>query len=436
MSRNAVRHRAGTPLGLAIWLLCLALLIGCRSREITLELGIFAGSNWGVPSGDSYKLYDEAIALFEKENPGIKVHYRSGTLRDDYSEWLAQRIVRGNDPDVMVVLAEDFNTYASIGVMEPLDERIAADPDFIAGDFYQTALEAGKYQSVQFALPMEIVPNLMFVNKTVLEEAGVASPAKGWTWEDFYRICKKVTRDTDGDHVLDRFGATRFSWRFFMFADGLVPFDPTGTKAYFDTPGFVRTINFVSQMHKLSENQQEPGFDSGKVAFAPDRFSMYRAYKYYPYRINKFAQFNWEAIEMPKGPDGRNSSELSSLLLSVSRRSSRKEAAWKFLKFLATDPRTQLSILQYSHGWPALKKAASTPQASELLRKNFAGTEKNIDVQVIDSIIENSVVAPRFKKYDAAMDAADKELYRIIEEPFDLEDRLYKLNRTINASLK
>lgn len=430
------RYRIGAPLRLVFCLLITALLSGCRPQETTIELGIFAGSNWGLPSGDSYRLYDEAIALFEKENPGIKVRYRSGTLRDDYSEWLAQRIVRGNEPDVMVVLAEDFNTYASIGVMEPLDAHIAGDPDFNPGDFYQTALESGKYQSVQFALPTEIVPNLMFVNKTVLMEAGVAMPTKGWTWDDFYRICKKVTRDTDGDHVLDRFGATRFSWRYFMFADGLVPFDSTGTQAYFDTPGFVRTINFVSQVRKLSENQSEPEFDSGKVAFAPDRFSMYRAYKYYPYRINKFAQFNWEAIEMPKGPDGRNSAELSSLLLAVSRRSSRKEAAWKFLKFLATDPRTQLSILQYSHGWPALKKAASTVQASELLRKNFPGTERYIDVKVIDSIIENSVVAPRFKRYDEAMDAADKELYRIIEDPYDLEGRLYKLNRAINALLK
>ena len=416
--------------------LIVALATGCRPRETTLELGIFAGSNWGVPNGDSYKPYDEAIARFERENPGIKVRYRSGTLRDDYSEWLAQRIVRGQEPDVMVVLQEDFNTYASIGVMAPLDARIKGDASFHPEDFYQTALESGKYQSAQFALPMEVVPNLMFVNKSVLAEAGLAVPAKGWTWADFYGICKKVTRATRGDHVLDRFGATRFSWRYFMFADGLVPFDPTGSRAYFATPGFLRTISFVAQVRQLSLNQREPDFDSGKVAFAPDRFSMYRAYKYYPYRIKKFAQFKWEAIEMPRGPDGRNASELSSVLLAVSRRSRHPEAAWKFLKFLTADPRTQLDILKYSHGWPALKKAASTPQATGQLRKNLPGSEQYIDVKVIDSIIENSVVAPRFKKYDEAMDAADKELYRIIEDPYDLEDRLDKLDRSVNAMLR
>lgn len=428
--------RLPAALAMAGVLLLAALVTACRPREITLELGLFAGSNWGVPTGDSYRLYDEAIARFERENPGIRVRYRCGTLRSDYSEWLAQRIVRGHEPDVMVVLAEDFNTYAAIGVMAPLDARIARDPGFQPGDFYHTALESGRYQSTQFALPMEIVPNLMFVNKTILAEAGEAVPAKGWTWDDFYRICRKVTRATHGDHVLDRFGATRFSWRYFMFADGLVPFEPTGDMAHFDTPGFLRTIAFVAQVRQLSQGQREPEFDSGKVAFAPERFSMYRAYKYYPYRIKKFAQFNWEAIEMPKGPDGRNASELSSLLLAVSRRSAHPEAAWKFLRFLTADPRTQLDVLRYSHGWPALKKAADTPEAALQLSRNLPGSERCVNAKVIEAIIENSVVAPRFKKYDEAMDAADKELYRIIEDPYDLEDRLDRLNRSLNAGLR
>ena len=28
---------------------------------ITLEIGVFSGSNWGVPSGESYKIIDGAI---------------------------------------------------------------------------------------------------------------------------------------------------------------------------------------------------------------------------------------------------------------------------------------------------------------------------------------------------------------------------------------
>jgi multiple sugar transport system substrate-binding protein len=419
---------------LAVALLAMAL-AACRSRGVDLELSIFAGSNWGVPSGDSYRLYDEAIDLFQREHPGIRVHYRSGTLREDYSEWLAQRIVRGNAPDVMVIMAEDFNTYASIGVMAPLDRRIRWDPDFHTEDFYQTALASGRYLSVQYALPVEVVPILMFVNKTVLQEAGIPVPQPGWTWDDFYRICRRVTRTTRGDHVLERFGATRLPWRYFMYANGQVPFDSTGAHAYFDTPGFYRTIAFVAKVRQLSQNQKEPEFDSGKVAFAPAPFSDYRAYKFSPYSINRFTQFSWEAIELPKGPDGGNASELSSLLMAISRRSKHPEEAWQFLKFLTSDPRMQLAILRNSYGWPALKKTAGTRQAAEELSQNLPDNEPHIDARVVEDIIEHSVVAPRFKKYDAAMEAADQELYRIIEDPYDLDSRLAKLDRSINAML-
>ena len=37
---------------------------------ITLELGVFSGSNWDVPSGESYKIIDGAIERFEKKSRG------------------------------------------------------------------------------------------------------------------------------------------------------------------------------------------------------------------------------------------------------------------------------------------------------------------------------------------------------------------------------
>lgn len=412
-------------------------LLACQNQDpVHIEFALFAGSNWGVPTGDSYRIYDEAIQRFELENPRIKVSYRSGTLREDYSEWLAQRIVRGKDPDVFVVLPEDFNTYAAIGVMEDLDDQIAADPSFPVGGFYRTAIVSGRSQNHQLALPIEIVPNLMFVNTTLLAEAGIPKPKPGWTWADFTDICRKMTRDSDGDGVIDRFGATRISWRYFAFANGLVPFDTNGTIGYFDSPAFIRTITFLADLRKLSNGQREPDFNSGEVAMTCDQFSMYRAYNYWPYSVKRYASFNWEAMEMPKGPDGRNASELSSLLLAIARRSAHKAEAWKFLTFLAADPDIQRSVLQFSYGWPALRRASEGPDVAAMLRRNFSATVGFIDRPIIDQIIEHSVAAPRFKKFTAAMDLADKELYRIIDDPYDLEDRLHKLNRTITNFLK
>lgn len=65
----------------------------------------------------------------------------------------------------------------------------------------------------------------IYFNKRMLEEAGVEPEslydmqADGtWTWEAFEEICKKVTRDTDNDGVIDVYAMTNFSINFFSEA--------------------------------------------------------------------------------------------------------------------------------------------------------------------------------------------------------------------------
>lgn len=55
-----------------IVILVLLIIIGflCyNNRKKVLTIGIFAGSNWDVPTFDYYKMIDKTIARFEKEHP-------------------------------------------------------------------------------------------------------------------------------------------------------------------------------------------------------------------------------------------------------------------------------------------------------------------------------------------------------------------------------
>ena len=137
-------------------------------NTITLELGVFSGSNWGVPSGESYKIIDGAIERFEKKYPGVKVKYENGIMKSDYSSWLSDKIVRGKEPDVFMVLDDDFNTLGSIGALANIDTYINHDQTFSSKDYYSSVLKAGTYSKHQYALPYECDPTLMFVNKTLL----------------------------------------------------------------------------------------------------------------------------------------------------------------------------------------------------------------------------------------------------------------------------
>lgn len=414
----------------------LLLLVSCSAEPAVLRIGLYAGNPWGIPSGDSYRFMDSAIADYQALHPGVRVVYRPGTLREDYSEWLAQGLLKGTEPDLYAVLTGDFTTFASLGAMEDLDPWIDRSPDFLRGDFYTTALRSGQFRGRQLAVPLEVAPNLMFVNTTLLHEAGISEPKAGWTWDDFYRICEAVTRDTDGDGLLDRFGTNRLSWRTFSITNGADPWDPAGASTSFGSAAFAQTVTFVSRVQKLSRHQDIPSFDSGRVAFSSDLWSSFRAYSSYPYRVNRFSQFRWVALPMPRGPQGTGASELQSSLMAVSRHSSQKERAWDFLKFLTANLKSQEDLVKYSYGWPVLKAAARTGLLEALLEKGEEGSVGAAIPQVIDSIIEEAVVTPRFHRFDEVLAVADRELYRLIDDPYNLQDRLLALDRSLRDSLR
>ena len=90
-----MRRRLGIA-ALAAVLLAGGLLWGLAARrEPVLTVGVYAGSYWQTPNGDCYQILDDAIALFQEAHPGVRVEYVSGIPTDDYSEWLAGRILKG-----------------------------------------------------------------------------------------------------------------------------------------------------------------------------------------------------------------------------------------------------------------------------------------------------------------------------------------------------
>ena len=160
-------------------------LINDPSRDITLTLGLYAGSSWDVPNGESYQVIDQAIKKFEKKYPNVHVEYKSGIIKDDYSSWLANEITKGTIPDVFMVLPDDFNTLSSIGILKNLD-RLIKEERIDTSLFYQSALFAGNNGS-QYALPYEINPTIMCINHDLLTKEGIAIPSSNWTIDDFYK---------------------------------------------------------------------------------------------------------------------------------------------------------------------------------------------------------------------------------------------------------
>lgn len=422
-------------------LLCIAGLViygqNIRRPQV-LEFGMFGDSYWEVANADGYVIIDKAIKKFEKLHPEIKIHYYSGIPKDDYEEWLARKILKGDAPDVFMILSEDFSYMVSLGFLENLDKEIQEDKSVEIRDYYETSLEAGKIDDRQYALPYETVPTLMFVNKTLLEKEGIPVPDADWSWDDLYRICKKVTKDLDGDGRLDQFGTYNYGWLEALYSNDGKIFDPQGKKCYLTSERTEESVRFIQRINELYQGEKvtRETFDAGNVAFMPLSFAEYRTYKTYPYKIKKYSDFQWDCITLPAGSMGDNISRVDSLLIGISSESRQKDMAWEFLKMLTNDREIQMELFRYSQGASVLKEVTNSKEAEEILKKDTEKSDKIIDHNLLNQVIMNGRVVKEFPKYKEAMALAEGEVSKLYDSSTNVESALKITQRMVTNLLE
>lgn len=412
-----------------------------QTQTQELEFGMFTGSNWGVENADAFVIIDRAIERFEESHPGVTVRYTSGIEKKDYSEWCAKRLLEGEMPDVFMVLDTDFNQYCSLGILQELNTFIESDPEFQSEEIFQTAMDIGKgMEEIQYALPYEVVPTMLFVNKTLLRQEGIEMPQQDWTWDDFLEICRKVTKDTDGDGRIDQFGTYNYSWQDAMYTSGGSAFDNEKQNVDFSNQYVIESVKFMKELLALNqgENVTQEDFDAGKVAFMPLTFAEYRTYKTYPYKIKKYSNFQWDCTTFPGRTHGENISKVDALLIGINHDSTEKELAWEFLKELVCGYESQLDIFRYSQGVSVLESVARSEKAASIIQEDMDKEEQVISGELLCDVIEHGTITPKYYQYETyeqMISLANTEITEIFEKNKNIESSMKIFQREIRKYL-
>ena len=374
-------------------------IISYRNRSVILDLALYSGNSWGVPQNFTYLIYDKAVEMFEQRyaEEGYHVVLRTGTMYKDYSEWFAQLVLKGKEPDLFLIVEEDFSTYASIGLLENLDsyiERTALSSD----QFFENALRAGQYNASQYSLPIGVVPSFLIVNNTLLDSLGVELDLDNWTWDQFYEVCDEITEDLDGDAIPDRFGVEGYDWHQAFYTNDESLFTEDNSAADFDPLRAEQMLEFLKRLQALNKGElvKEGTFEKGNVGFKTFNFSEFRVYGSYPYRILRYEDFNWEAIPFPAGPSGSSKSKLYTVQMGMSSRSSHKDVAFEFLSFVSSDEEFQNQVWEYTNMLPVNRTVFDEIYTSGVMQRDGM---RPLDRDFIETVIAESYIDPVFKKY-------------------------------------
>lgn len=173
-------------------LTCIVLLSICVSiyaaEEITINLWARRQDNPVLA-----KQREDAIKEFERENPNVRVNYSALSFTDLLAK-LTIATKAGNPPDVAHVPLE-LVQFVTGGYLRALNEFI--DPaDWI--DFTKPSREYSTWDGQIYSLPAENSVRLLFYNKALFAEAGLASPPN--TWEEFVLYAQELTDPDSGTY--------------------------------------------------------------------------------------------------------------------------------------------------------------------------------------------------------------------------------------------
>ncbi|HQN62352.1 MAG TPA: extracellular solute-binding protein, partial [Flexilinea sp.] len=135
--------------------------------------------------------YEAAVKMYEEQTEN-KVNDESGTSNEEWKAKIMTDFETGAEPDVLFFFnGVDSNPFVKAGKVVSIDEIREVYPDY-ASNMKDSMLGASPVDGKNYSVPVNGYWEGLFVNKKVLDEAGVAVPGADYTWEQFLNDCEKI----------------------------------------------------------------------------------------------------------------------------------------------------------------------------------------------------------------------------------------------------
>ena len=308
--------------------------------------------------------HSEIRALFEKENPGIKIEVLAPA--QTYEE-VAQKVVRGamiNDvPDV---------TYQGLSLLRNLVDRnlaTALDP-FIeqAGGpeklgYDPGMLRIGEQKGRHYGIPFAVSTPVIYVNLDLLRSAGLEPKDFPKSWDEIVALGKRLNDPARGVTGFYYQWDMTGNWLFqsLVFANGGRMMDEGEGRITFDQPAGMKALETLEAfsragMPNLPTSQARTAFAAGKIAIFGDSSSnLEKATR----EIGEKFKFQTFPFPLPSAegrlPAGGN------LVVMLTKDPAKQEAAWKYIRF-ATGPVGQTIMAKHTGYLPSNSIAIKTPE--------------------------------------------------------------------------
>lgn len=304
--------------------------------------------NWALWDIASTVYYQALIDAFEAEHPDIKINMVDlGST--DYSTVLGTQL-SGSGSDFDVVTIKDVPGYVTLvskGVLEPLDDLISQDGVDLSK--YNGITDQVTVDGKLYELPFRSDIWVLYYNKDVFDNAGVAYPTNDMTWDEYDALARSVTDTTPGAEV---YGAHYHTWRSTIQLMGILDGQHSAidgeyewTKPYYEMV-LAEQKDGVCQDYATLKTQglhYSDAFAQGNVGML-NMGSWFISTLIQKIQSGEYTECsNWGMVKYPHAEGVEPGSTLATITaLSIPTSAPHKDEAWEFVKFVTGEEGAQV----------------------------------------------------------------------------------------------
>jgi multiple sugar transport system substrate-binding protein len=319
--------------------------------------------------GDPAELaaYQGLVDAFESAHPTIDVELMHVPDQADYRQRLGADFAAGTPADVVLINYRRYAPFAERGVLEPLGPYLASSDVIQESDFYTEALDPFRWDGEVMCIPQNLSSLVVYYNKHLFDDAGLAYPSDTWTWQEFLDTAKALTKDTDGDGRTDQFGlgteASIFRLAPFIWQNGgeLVDNESSPTRLALDTPEAREAVQWFVDLqvaHHVVPDATEEAAEDSESRFQNGRTAMFLNSRRGTPTYREITGFDWDVAALPNNRESAGILHSDAYCMPSS--AENKEAIWTFIEF-ANSAEGQEIIARSGRTVPSLIEVANSP---------------------------------------------------------------------------
>ncbi|MBQ4564477.1 MAG: sugar ABC transporter substrate-binding protein [Lachnospiraceae bacterium] len=244
------------------------------------------------------------------------------------------------------------------GHIENLQPYVDADEAFNMEDYWFDAGYAQYMFNMKddivgegdlYAFPKDVGPWGLVYNKTLFAQYGIEAPTweNPWTWDDLIALADKVD-NRNGDLSVKRdtwlLGGADIEQVVYSYGASYLSEDRKSIAI--DTPEFKAAIQKIVDMIKASvtPNSDEVSALDPYTRWVNGKIGIYYGGPWDIVTYTDYLNFEWDYLPLIAGPNGKQMTTWGYMGLGVSSRSTDKELAYEFAKFLSTNEDCQRQL--------------------------------------------------------------------------------------------